>query len=158
MAKSKPPLERTTPEDPGELVLDRKNPRFGGDDVVAGKKGEATIIKRLVDSADLMELVESIAVNGYLDLEALFVVEEKGEKVVVEGNRRIAAIKLLRDPDLAKSVGVSLPAISKVAQATLNSVHVIKLKDRDEARQLIGFKHYRLTRLRGARYVLRTWS
>lgn len=141
VAKSKPPLERTTPVRVDDLELDRKNPRFGGDDVPAGKKGEATIIKRLIDAADLMELVESIAVNGYLDLEPLFVVEEKGENVVVEGNRRVAAVKLLRDPALAETVGVSLPIISKDSRKTLESVHVIKLKDRDDARQLIGFKH-----------------
>jgi hypothetical protein len=139
--KRKPPLERTTPKDPDELELDRKNPRFGGDDVAAGKEGEATIIKRLLDMADLMELVDSIAVNGYLDLEPLFVVEEKGTNIVVEGNRRVAAVKLLRDPDLAKALGISLPGMTKEAQASLKTVHVIKLKDREEARQLIGFKH-----------------
>jgi hypothetical protein len=141
VAKSKPPLERTTPIRVDDLELDRKNPRFGGDDVPAGKKGEATIIKRLIEAADLMELVESIAVNGYLDLEPLFVVEEKGENVVVEGNRRVAAVKLLRDPALAETVGISLPVISKDSRKALESIHVIKLKNRDDARQLIGFKH-----------------
>ena len=72
----------------------------------SGKKGDVAITKRLLDQADLMELVESIAANGYLDLEPLFVIEEKGEKVVVEGNRRVAAIKVLTDPDLVKEVGV----------------------------------------------------
>jgi hypothetical protein len=139
--KNKPPLERTTPEAPDDLELDRKNPRFGGNDVPEGKRGEVTIIRRLVDTADLMELVESIAVNGYLDLEPLFVVEEDGEKIVVEGNRRVAAVKLLRDPALAKSVGIVVPAISKKTEASLETIHVIKLKDREEARQLIGFKH-----------------
>jgi hypothetical protein len=53
---TKPPLETTTPEKPDDLILDRKNPRFSGDDVPAGKKGEERIIKRLIDTADLMEL------------------------------------------------------------------------------------------------------
>ena len=137
----KPPLERTTPADPQDLMLDRRNPRFGGDDVAPGKKGEITIIKRLHEQADLMELVESIAANGYIDLEPLFVVEEHGETVVVEGNRRVAAIKLLRDPDLAKEAGITLPGVSPQNLHTLQKVHVIKLGSRDEARQLIGFKH-----------------
>lgn len=140
-SSAKPPLERTTPERPNDLVLDRKNPRFGGDDVPAGRKGEERIIKRLIDTADLMELVESITINGYLDLEPLFIVSEGGEKVVVEGNRRVAAVKLLRDPDLAKAVGLSLPPLSNELRGTLDHIHVVKLKDRDEARQLIGFKH-----------------
>src|SRR5438874_11871653 len=97
----KPPLERAEPFDPDDLELDRQNPRFGGDDVAAGRAGEAKIIKRLIESADLKELIESVAANGYLDLEPLFVVVEKGKNVVVEGNRRLAAVKLLRDPALA---------------------------------------------------------
>lgn len=137
----KPPLERTTPVHPDNLELDRKNPRFGGDDVPAGKKGEVTIIRRLNEQADLMELVESIAANGYLDLEPLFVVEEKGEKVVVEGNRRVAAIKLLRDSALAQEAGITVPAMPEDRASSLESVHVIKLANRDDARQLIGFKH-----------------
>ena len=141
MAPRKPPLERTTAVDPDGLELDRCNPRFGGDDVPAGKKGEVTIIKRLHEQADLMELVESIAANGYLDLEPLFIVEEKGDKVIVEGNRRVAAIKLLKDPALAKEAGITLPGMTAYAAATLDNVHVIKLGNRDEARQLIGFRH-----------------
>lgn len=138
---TKPPLERTSPVDPDKLELDRRNPRFGGDDVPSGKKGEIAIIRRLHEQADLMELLESIAANGYLDLEPLFVVEEKGDLVVVEGNRRVAAIKLLRDPLLAKEAGVALSPIDSKHSASLDEVHVIKLANRDDARQLIGFKH-----------------
>lgn len=137
----KPHLERTTSYDPADLELDRRNPRFGGDDVVPGKQGEVTIIKRLLEQADLLELVDSIAANGYLDLEPLFVVEEKGSPIVVEGNRRVAALKVLKDPELAKQAGITLPGISKEASATFGVVHAIKLTNRDEARQLIGFKH-----------------
>src|SRR5438093_1095901 len=72
--KPVPPLERAEPFKPDDLELDRHNPRFGGDDVPAGRKGDPTIIKRLLDDADLVELIESIAANGYLDLEPLFVV------------------------------------------------------------------------------------
>jgi hypothetical protein len=46
-------------------------------------KARTIIIQNLLNYADLMELVESIAVNGYLDLEPLFVVEEGGKKVVL---------------------------------------------------------------------------
>lgn len=141
MPPKKPPLERAVSVDPETLALDRKNPRFGGDDVPAGKKGDAAIIKRLVEGADLSELLESIAANGYLDLEPLFVVKEKGESVVVEGNRRVAAIRLFNDPELAKAVGVTLPAMDESLRGTLKQVHVVELASRDEARQLIGFKH-----------------
>jgi hypothetical protein len=139
--KALPPLERAEPFKPDDLELDRHNPRFGGDDVPAGRKGEATIIKRLLDDADLSELIESIAANGYLDLEPLFVVVEKDKNIVVEGNRRLAAVKLLREPKLAQDVGVHLPVVASGLRKTLDQVHGIKLSSREEARQLIGFKH-----------------
>lgn len=135
------PLDHPIAIDPDDLELDRRNPRFGGEDVAPGKKGELTIIKRLHEQADLMELVESIAANGYIDLEPLFMVEETGKKVVVEGNRRVAAIKVLKDPILARSAGIAIPEMSEATVATFDRVHVIKLGSRDEARQLIGFKH-----------------
>ena len=137
----KPPLERAEPFDPDDLELDRQNPRFGGDDVAAGRAGEAKIIKRLIESADLKELIESVAANGYLDLEPLFVVVEKGKNVVVEGNRRLAAVKLLRDPALALEVGITVPSMADDRRPSLDVMHAIKMPGRVDARQLIGFKH-----------------
>lgn len=139
--KPTPPLERAEPFNPDQLELDRRNPRFGGDDVPAGRKGEAAIIRRLVEAADIAELLESIAANGYLDLEPLFVIEERERFVVVEGNRRVAAVKLLRDPALALEVGVQIPTLSSEVRATLEEIHAIRMESRDTARQLIGFKH-----------------
>jgi len=141
MHANKPPIESAIPVDPEELALDRKNPRFGGDDVPAGKKGDVTIISRLLDGADLKELLESVAANGYLDLEPLFVVKEKGERVVVDGNRRVAAIRLFNDAKLAEEVSVALPSMEQRLRRTLKQVHVVELTSRDQARQLIGFKH-----------------
>lgn len=55
------------------------------------------VVAHLMESADLRELIESIAANGYVDIEPLVVLEEeKGELTVIEGNRRVAATKLLR--------------------------------------------------------------
>jgi hypothetical protein len=68
-----------------------------------------------------MELVESVAANGYRDLEPLFIVVEKGKDVVVEGNRRVAAVKLLKDADLATEAGVSLPGISVEARRSFRT-------------------------------------
>jgi hypothetical protein len=44
VASRKPHLENTKAVDPDDLDLDRKNPRFGGDDVPAGRKGEIAIM------------------------------------------------------------------------------------------------------------------
>lgn len=47
-----------------------------------------------------MEVAESIATRGYFPNEPLLAVKEDGRLVVVEGNRRLAALKALREPAL----------------------------------------------------------
>jgi hypothetical protein len=47
-----------------------------------------------------MEVAASIATRGYFPNEPLLAVQEDGRLVVVEGNRRLAALKALREPAL----------------------------------------------------------
>jgi len=47
-----------------------------------------------------MEVAESIATRGFFPNEPLLAVKEDGRFVVVEGNRRLAALKALREPSL----------------------------------------------------------
>jgi hypothetical protein len=128
--------------DPLDLHLDVKNPRFAAYHQ-SGRRKENDIIAHLLENDDLMELVESIASNGFIDLEPLIVLDEEGDGTltVVEGNRRAAALKLLRDPEKAAKIGVKLPVISAEVEATLHEVTVLRVADREAARQYIGFKH-----------------
>ena len=81
------------------LSLDSQNPRipeFGGAPTVR------QIIAALIEYEDVLELAKSIVqFGGLYPSEALICVEENGEKVIVEGNRRLAALKLLDSPDVA---------------------------------------------------------
>jgi len=45
-------------------------------------------------------VAESIALLGYFSIESLLAVQEQGKLVVVEGNRRLAALKGLHNPEL----------------------------------------------------------
>jgi len=69
------PLEvgETKPLHPDRLTLDGKNPRLVGYES-HGKDLDRHIIADLLDSADLRELLESIAANGFVPLEPLIVV------------------------------------------------------------------------------------
>jgi ParB-like chromosome segregation protein Spo0J len=82
------------------LDFDPRNPRL----VEEGIKNptESQVIKALADTADLSELVESIASNGYIDIEPLIVQPVGSRFLVLEGNRRLAAIRILQRPDIAK--------------------------------------------------------
>ena len=132
------------------LRLDRQNPRLIGEGENASD--EESIIARLYRSADLGELLQSISANGYMDIEPLIVMPEDpqskgGSLIVLEGNRRLAALRLLREPELVnvikKSEGLSItiPPIDEQQRDTFNSVSVCHVLSRQAARSFIGFKH-----------------
>ena len=78
-----------------ELDLDLRNVRipFRGPD-------EAAIAAYLVESADLLELAGDILRDGYIDNDLPVVAVENGRRIVMEGNRRIAALKAISNPSL----------------------------------------------------------
>ncbi|MCY3569278.1 MAG: hypothetical protein OXH38_11660 [Chloroflexi bacterium] len=87
------------------------------------------------------EVAWSIARNGYFPHEALFASEEDGALVVIEGNRRLAAVRLLREPDLRKRMkATDLPLISPEDVAALDMLPVIRRRRKD-VWQYVGFKH-----------------
>lgn len=127
------------------LMLDPENPRLVGID---SKLTSEKIIAQLYRGEALDELLQSIAANGYLDIEPLIVMlNDQDQLTILEGNRRFAAIRLFREPDLAAQVGkteqlrIAVPDISKAYRKTLDHVSVYRVPDRDAARSFIGFKH-----------------
>jgi hypothetical protein len=76
---------------PDLLDFDPTNPRFGG---LMDKRSQPEIQQELVkEPYYALELVDSLLKNGFIDYEPL-VVKKNGERyIVVEGNRRLAAIR-----------------------------------------------------------------
>lgn len=143
-AASQIPVGSTTRVPVDWLALDRGNPRL----ITLGAEAtDAGIIAALYRREDLGELLESIAGNGYLDIEPLIVLEDAGRLVVLEGNRRLAAIRLFRDPSLAvllaeeAGIRVTVPTIPNEHRESLERVTVYRVASREEARPFIGFKH-----------------
>ena len=79
------------------LHLDSKNPRLGRE-VTATAPRE--IIRYLFEHDKATEVAESIATRGFFPNEPLLAIRESGKLIVVEGNRRLAALKVLREPGL----------------------------------------------------------
>lgn len=81
----------------GDLLFDPENPRLGG---AARHKTQDEIQKYLEGPPNYaLDLVGSISENGFLPYEPLIVRREDGKFVVIEGNRRLAAIQaILSDP------------------------------------------------------------
>lgn len=133
------PLHVSTKVSTALLDFDLNNPRFPEGENAA--TSDAETISALADIADLNEVIQSIGANGYIDIEPLIVIANGGRLTVLEGNRRLAVIKLLKDPTLATEANVSIPLINDQTRNTLDSVSVYRVNSVDEAREYIGFKH-----------------
>lgn len=127
--------------------LDRANPRLDGEPAEAS---DERIIARLYRAAELDELLQSISANGYLDIEPLVVMRDSDDDdglIVLEGNRRLATLLLLREPALvgriaaAESTRITVPEIDGDVRKTLDEVSVYRVANRERARAFIGFKH-----------------
>lgn len=146
---------------PDKLILDKDNPRllpeaYSGEHI----SSEEDLIKALAQY-DLEELLQSIAENGYLNIEPLYVIREGDKYKVIEGNRRLAAIKLFRNPELAKLCGITLPTLGDAQAASLNSILIHETQDEEKGWAYIGFKHingpHKWDSLAKARFILRLY-
>jgi hypothetical protein len=124
-----------------QLFFDEDNPRLATGDKISAEN-EVAIISTLREISDLDELIGSICANTYLDLEPLIAMPRTGGYTVLEGNRRLAAIKLIQNPDLAKKCKVSLPeGISQAVYDSLKNVTIVTVNSPSEAQAFIAFKH-----------------
>ena len=74
------------------------------------------------------EVAMSIAVEGYWDYEPLMAIESPKGTIVIEGNRRLAAVKLLVDSALRTSVkATDLPKTTRGIISKLKSGLPVKI-------------------------------
>ncbi len=119
---------------PSDLRFDLNNPRFIDQEF----KDEIDVIQYLYDRVDVDELIQSILSAGYIDFEPIIV--QRKTNVVLEGNRRLAALRLISREDLRKKLNVVLPNIAS-PKSLPERVRVHWVNDRAEARDYVGFKH-----------------
>ncbi|MFO0797090.1 MAG: ParB N-terminal domain-containing protein [Gemmataceae bacterium] len=137
--KDKKDIEYDTAS-PDELFLDTQNPRLA-EYSIGSNPTQFDIIKALWQKMAVDELAMSIATNGFFEHEPLFVAEEHGKKVVIEGNRRLAAVKILLSEDYRRRLRITdLPVISDELREDLQSLPIAKT-NRKSIWQYIGFKH-----------------
>ncbi len=123
-------------ENPSNLSLDLNNPRVGS----VKFANEDKMLEYLVTNADIDELVQSIRASGWLDYEPLIVMKEQGKTVVLEGNRRLAALRILSSPEVRSRLKIKLSKESGNG-ALPQQVRVRRVASRKDARDYIGFKH-----------------
>lgn len=81
-----------------EVKLDKMNPRMPEK---AAALTQEDVVNLMVNDYRIEELAESIAAKGFMPLDLMVIVFEDNAPVVLEGNRRITALKLLINPALA---------------------------------------------------------
>ncbi len=130
-----------------ELYLDPKNPRLGRHNVVNGLSQQQ--ILDIMATWTLEELALSYLENGgFWTHEALLVVKEEleGEPglVVVEGNRRLAALRLLRDAYEGKAESRKWDQISKTSSCPpelFSKIPYLLADSRADVQSFLGFRH-----------------
>ena len=123
------------------VLLDAQNPRIPE---LGHQATQREIVAELVHNDAVYELARDIATLGYFPTETLICVEEGESLVVVEGNRRLASLKLLLSPDLAPSEFVSrFKKLSRdlPSSGVVKKVSVLVAPSRSEAAPLIMNKH-----------------
>ena len=115
--------------DTEHLDFDPHNPRLIEEGITT--PSDSQIIQALADTSDLSEIVESIAANGYIDIEPMIAQKVKMRYRVLEGNRRLAAIRILLNPDLAKGTGIAVPEFTKQVRASLKTITVYAVANPD---------------------------
>jgi hypothetical protein len=145
-----------------KLFLDAENPRLPEE--VQGKR-ETELLHELHQSFSLDELAYSMANNGYLDEEPMvaipqklpralekvninseeflqFIRDEKTLFTVVEGNRRLATVKILLSVELRDSFRIkNWPTISKAIKDDISILPVIIYQKRNDIVPYLGVRH-----------------
>jgi hypothetical protein len=130
---------KTTAISPLDIALDRDNPRIN----IEATDKESDIIKKLIRYEEVIELARKIAHSGLLPGERIIVVQEKGQWVVLEGNRRICACKLLLSPQLVPpEYRKSFPKLTTATEIDrIDKVEADVAPDRRAAEPVLTLRH-----------------
>jgi hypothetical protein len=138
-----PKLKDVVPRRVDELLLDPENPRFPPD---VDTTDQRELLRHFDENYNLDELAESMLEEGFFAEEPLLTVPSGVDdtRIVVEGNRRLATLKLLLNEDSRTSVQRSehWNAIAAGARRDdLEPVPTFEYDDRNELLEYLGFRH-----------------
>lgn len=121
------------------LIFDPDNPRLPKE--FRGKRDEAGVITHMLRDESLLELMKSIGQTGYSASEPLLVVPEDDHYIVVEGNRRLAALKLLSTPSLATIRRKSVEEVITEQKYSPTDIPCIEYTTREDVLDYLGYRH-----------------
>jgi len=128
------------------LVFDPENPRLPS--TIRNTKDtsdyEQGVIDWMLQFENVTELMGSIGEKGYFSAEPILVVPSlniDGKFEVVEGNRRLTAVKLLNDPSKGSKKRITVGDIVLEANFKPDEIPCIVFQHRDEVLSYLAYKH-----------------
>lgn len=130
-----------------ELLLDLENPRISKSDSQRGA------LQKIIEDQDvkLVVLADSIVSDGLNPMDRWLVIKsaaERGRYVVLEGNRRLAALRILNNPRVLNDLEVRAPVkrrLQTIANEfdlnTIEPIDCFEVSDRAEAATWLNQRH-----------------
>lgn len=131
------------------INLDLENPRIPlsirkKDIAKSNEEINKDILEYLIKTGSLTELMLSIGENGFFSGEALLLIEDPDDTskyIVIEGNRRVSALKLLLNPKLATLSVNKINEAASLAENKPEEIPSIIFNSRDEILKYLGYRH-----------------
>lgn len=129
-----------------ELLLDEDNPRLGS----VGNQSEALEALIRLNPDHFRNMMLSISENGLDPGDRLYVIEagRGGDYIVLDGNRRLSALKVLSGPDVLNGTGASVAMKKPLFDVAsgfdvdeFGQVRCVCFDDREEAEEWIFRRH-----------------
>lgn len=124
-----------------DLLFDPSNPRIPRS---RSSEGENSVMEYMIEKENIFDLVASIGEQGFFPGEPLLIAKSRtytGKFEVVEGNRRLAALKLLNNPEDAPSKRNSIATLVKEARYHPTEVPTLLFQSREEILDYLGYRH-----------------
>lgn len=120
--------------------LDAQNPRLP---LFLHGRPEGELLAWLYANGNLEELAQSFLDNGFFAHEPLIILagRRKGSYVALEGNRRLAALKILLEEPVAGDIRFAGIVASEARRKALREIPCYLIEKRESAHDFIGFRH-----------------
>ncbi|MGH7720089.1 MAG: ParB N-terminal domain-containing protein [Gemmatimonadaceae bacterium] len=138
-------IKQVAPRRVGELLIDPENPRLPPD---LDTTDQDALLRHFDENYNLDELAASMVEEGFFSEEPLLIVPAGDDEkwIVVEGNRRLATLKLLLEPESRAMVDRAghwegLAAAAEERRDQLDPIPTFEYGSRDELLEYLGFRH-----------------
>lgn len=125
----------------GRLDLDWKNPRLP-ESLRHETVSQEELAVYIDQHYDALRVAQSIERHGFFVSEPLIGIRQRDRYIVVEGNRRLVALKALSQPELREKLQRQTPGWSRLQSIPEDVlIPVVVVSQRDDVDALLGFRH-----------------